>query len=336
MSQQTSPFLESKFGWNYGESGWHLGMDENLLKTGFMFDGNVDGVVATLPTLVNGQAHFLTTDSRFYFAVGGQWYSSPCPKWFVFKLRSNGNYYQFNGTSAVVVDNFTALDTRLDAAETTIGTLGTAAFVTVDSLATQAELDVASSQANSYSDSVVATHAAAVNPHPQYMTEAESDARYLQITNTQIFGQRTVTNNTTTIAKTAAVDPTLVSNSDYTKITGIWSATPDGITNGVTQGVDNLTIQTTGPYEIKVWTSFTSSVNNTNVAFKFAVNDAITLVRRPRARVGTTGDRVAVAAHGYVSLTAGDVVTLWFASDQTANITLEDAVFSITYLGGFS
>ncbi|MNW11073.1 hypothetical protein D3C71_2084310 [compost metagenome] len=58
--------------------------------------------------------------------------------------------------------------------------------------------------------------------------------------------------------------------------------------------------------------------------------------RRPRARIGTTGDRVSVAAHGYINLTAGDVVTLWFASDQTANITIEDAVFSVVYLGGFS
>jgi hypothetical protein len=77
-------------------------------------------------------------------------------------------------------------------------------------------------------------------------------------------------------------------------------------------------------------------VNNTNVSFKFAVNGVIGTARRPRARVGNTGDRVAVAAHGYINLTTGDVITLWFASDQTANITIEDAVFSVVYLGGFS
>lgn len=336
MPQQTSPFLESKYGWNYGESAWNTGMDENLVKMGFMFDGNVDAITASLPPVSNGTAYFLTTDNRFYFAVGGVYYSSPCPKYFIFKLKSNGNWYQFNGTSAVQVDNPTQTDTRLDAAETAIASLGSAAFEDVADLATQAELDVASAQANSYSDSVVATHVAASDPHPQYLTQTEGDARYLQMSNTRIFGQRTVTNNTTTIAKTAAVDPTLVSNADYTQVTGIFAALPDGIVSGVTQQTNSMLINTTGPYEIKIWASFTSSTNNTNVAFKFAVNGVIGTARRPRARVGTTGDRVAVAAHGYINLNAGDVVTLWFASDTTSNITIEDAVFSVLYLGGFS
>lgn len=336
MPQQTSPFLESKYGWNYGESAWNTGMDENLVKMGFMFDGNVDAITASLPPVSNGTAYFLTTDNRFYFAVGGVYYSSPCPKYFIFKLKSNGNWYQFNGTSAVQVDNPTQTDARLDAAETTISSLGTAAFEDVADLATQAELDVASAQANSYSDGVIATHVAAPDPHPQYLTQTEGDARYLQMSNTRIFGQRTVTNNTTTIAKTAAVDPTLVSNADYTQVTGIFASLPDGIVSGVTQQTNSMLINTTGPYEIKIWASFTSSTNNTNVAFKFAVNGVIGTARRPRARVGTTGDRVAVAAHGYINLNAGDVVTLWFASDTTSNITIEDAVFSVVYLGGFS
>lgn len=336
MTQQTSPFLETKFGWNYGESQWNTGADENWLKTGFMFDGNVDSITATLPGLVNGQAHFLTTDSRFYFAVAGNWYSSPCPKWFVFKVRSSGDYYQFNGTSAVQVDNPSQVGGRLSAVEASIASLGTAAYEDVVDLVTQAQLDVSEANGAAYTDSVMATHEAAVDPHPQYMTEAESDAKYLQMANSRIWGQRTVTTNTTTIAKTAAVDPTLVSNADYTQVTGIFSALPDGIVNGVTQQTNAMLIETTGPYEIKVWASFTSSVNNTNVSFKFAVNGVIGTARRPRARVGTTGDRVAVAAHGYINLTAGDVVTLWFASDQTANITIEDAVFSVTYMGGFS
>lgn len=336
MPQQISPFLEGKYGWNYGESGWNTGMDEDINKFSFMFDGNVDAIVASLPAPVSGNAYFLTTDNRFYFVVNSIFYSSPCPKYFIFKIKSTGDFYQFNGTSAVQIDSPAQTDSRLDAVELTISTLGTAAFEDIADLATQAELDVASAQANDYSDTVMATHEATADPHPQYMTEAESDARYLQITNTRIFGQRTVTNNTTTTPKTAAVDPTLVSNSDYTQLTGIFTALPDGIVSGVTQQTNGMLIGTTGPYEIKLWSSFTSSVNNTNVAFKFAVNGAISLVRRPRARVGTTGDRVAVAAHGYVNLTAGDVVTLWVASDQTANITIEDAVFSVTYLGGFS
>lgn len=336
MTQQTSPFLEGKFGWNFGESGWHTGMDENINKFSFMFGGNVDAIVASLPAAVNGNAYFLTTDNRFYFVINSTFYSSPCPKNFVFKIKTSGDYYEFNGTSAVQIDNPTQTDARLIAVEATIASLGSAAFEDLADLATQAELDVASAQANDYTDTVMTTHEAALDPHPQYLTQPEGDARYLQITNTQIFGQRSITTNVTAIPKTAAVDPTLVSNADYTQVTGIFTALPDGISSGVTQQTNSMLIETTGPYEIKVWCSFTSSVNNTNVAFKFAINGVIGTARRPRARVGTTGDRVSVAAHGYINLTAGDVVTLWFASDQTANITLEDAVFSVVYLGGFS
>lgn len=314
MADLISPFLETKYGWPYGSSGWNLGADENWLKTGFMFDGNVDAVSASLPTLSNGVAHFLTSDNRFYFAVGGQWYSSPCPKWFIFKVRSTGAFYQFNGTSAVQIDSPTQVDSRLDAVELALPTLSTI----------------------TYTDGVMDTHEAAVDPHPQYMTEAESDAKYLQITNTQIFGQRTITGNTSVIAKTAAVDATLSTNSDYTQVTGIFAVLPDGIVSGVTQQLNSMTVQHTGPYEIKIWASMTSSLNNTNVAYKFAVNGVISTQRRPRAKIGSGGDRVNVSAHGYINLTAGDILTLWIASDQTANITIEDAVFSVVYLGGLS
>lgn len=154
MTQQTSPFLEGKFGWDYGEDGWNTGMDENLLKFSFMFDRNVDGVVSSLPTVVNGQSWFLTTDNRLYFAVGGTFYSSPTPKWFQFTVKSTGVVYQFNGTTATVVDNLSQLDTRLDAVEVTVSGLGTAAFEDVAYFATQGALDAASAQANNYTDTL--------------------------------------------------------------------------------------------------------------------------------------------------------------------------------------
>lgn len=152
MTQQTSPFLEGKYGWNYGESGWNTGMDENLLKFSFMFDRNVDGIVSSLPAAVNGQAYFLTTDNRLYFAIGTIWFSSPTPKWFEFKIRSTGNVYLFNGTSAVQIDSPSSLDSRLDAVEVTLSSLGTAAYQDVSAFATQAALDVAVGQSQAYTD----------------------------------------------------------------------------------------------------------------------------------------------------------------------------------------
>ena len=91
MAQQTSPFLEGKYGWATGESGWNPGMDEDLLKFSYMFDKNIDAVVSSLPTAVNGKAYFNTADNRIYFVVGSVYYSTPVPKWFVVTLRTTGD-----------------------------------------------------------------------------------------------------------------------------------------------------------------------------------------------------------------------------------------------------
>jgi hypothetical protein len=152
MAQQQSPWIEGSYGWNYGESGWNAGMDQNLLKFSFLFDGNVDSIVSSLPAVVNGQAHFLSTDNRFYFAANNIWYSSPCPKWFQFKIKSTGTTYQFNGTSAVLVDNVAEIDSRLDAVELTVSTLGSAAFQDASAFATPAQLDVVEANAANYTD----------------------------------------------------------------------------------------------------------------------------------------------------------------------------------------
>lgn len=155
MSQQQSPWLEGKYGWAFGESGWNSGMDENLLKFSFMFTGVVDQVASSLPAAVNGAAVFLTTDNRFYFSVGTTWYSSPCPKWFTFKIKDTGQVYQFDGTSTNLIDSPEELEGRISSIEVTISQLGSAAFEETSFFASQSALDVASAQANSYADAAV-------------------------------------------------------------------------------------------------------------------------------------------------------------------------------------
>jgi hypothetical protein len=146
------------------------------------------------------------------------------------------------------------------------------------------------------------------------------------------YGTLAVSNNTTAIAKTAAVDGTLETNTDYTQITGVWDATPHGLLNGITQQVNSLTVTNTGVYEIAVWAGMASSTISTAVAVKFAVNGVISLVRRPKTFMRNTGEVQNMAASGILSLTAGDVVTLWFASSTTANITIEDMLLSLIIL----
>ena len=124
MTQKTSPFIEAKWGWNLGEDGWNSGADENWLKFSYMFDRNVDGIVSSLPPAVNGTAYFNTVDNRFYFVVDGTYYSSPCPKWFVFALRTTGEQYQFDGSSVSILPSNVSLDSRLDTVETTLSVVG--------------------------------------------------------------------------------------------------------------------------------------------------------------------------------------------------------------------
>ena len=111
MPQQTSPFVEMKYGWTLGESGWNTGMDENLVKLSFLIDSNIDGIVSILPSSPsNGSAYFLTTDNRLYYRVAGTYYFSPTPLNFILKLKSDGTLYKFNGSSLDTVVDLPSAD----------------------------------------------------------------------------------------------------------------------------------------------------------------------------------------------------------------------------------
>lgn len=155
MPQKISPFLEGKYGWNFGESGWNTGVDENFLKFCFLFDANIDAVVSTLPSpIINGKAYFLSSDNRLYFAVDGIWYSTPTPKWFVIKIRETGELYQFDGSSLVAIQTSQEIEAGLIEVQATIDELGTAAYSSIDDFATPAQLDVAVSQVTTYTDNL--------------------------------------------------------------------------------------------------------------------------------------------------------------------------------------
>lgn len=143
------------------------------------------------------------------------------------------------------------------------------------------------------------------------------------------YGQLTVSGNTLAIPLAQAVDLTLATNSDYEQVVGVFDPFPSGENNGVVQQAGSLLIGRAAVYHVALWASVTSDVANTNVAFKFAVNGVIGVARNPRTKIGSGGDRVNISAHGFVRLAAGDVVSLWHASDKTAAVTVEDAVFSL-------
>lgn len=146
---------------------------------------------------------------------------------------------------------------------------------------------------------------------------------------TNQYGEHDITGNSTVIAMTAAVDSTLATNTDYVQVAGIWDAVPHGDINGMTHDTEGLTATVAGVYEVHIWLGAKSSINSTVVAFKFAVDGAIALVRRPKSFLRNAGEIHNLSAHGFVTLAAAQAVTLYMASSTTADITIEDCVFSL-------
>ena len=141
------------------------------------------------------------------------------------------------------------------------------------------------------------------------------------------YGQRSVSLNTTAISVTAAVDSTLATNTDYIQVTGIFNTAPDGENSGITQQTNSFTIDKAGVYRIEFWGNTRSNTNNTQVAFKFAINGTLGTARRPKIFMRNSGETHNGGAFGYSHFNAGDVITLWIASTVSANITIEDLVF---------
>ena len=145
----------------------------------------------------------------------------------------------------------------------------------------------------------------------------------------QHYGQLTMSNNTVAQAVPLAVDTTLATNTDYIQVLGNFDAVPHGINVGITQQTNSITATVAGDYKVHLWADVASSINSTTVAFKFAVDGTIALVRRPKNFMRNAGEFHNTSAFGFVALTAGQVVTLHMASDKAADITIEDAVFDL-------
>lgn len=145
----------------------------------------------------------------------------------------------------------------------------------------------------------------------------------------QGYGEMIIVQNTTGMSLTAASDPTLYTNSDYTLINIGWTA---GETDGVTYTSNALTVPVSGEYILSTWFNKTSATNNVLAAIKFAVNGVIpTAGTTPtlRRKIGTGADVGSLSGFKLVNLTAGDVVSLYIACDTTTTITITDAVVDL-------
>lgn len=136
-------------------------------------------------------------------------------------------------------------------------------------------------------------------------------------------GEMLIQSNTTAEVTPTAVDPTLATDSDYTKIITGWSA---GHTDGITFSTDELVVPVDGDYFITAWADISIPSNNQKVAVKYAVNDAAPYsTRKMTCTSAAAGDVANVSAGGFVTLTAGDTLSLYIATDKIGDPTVQES-----------
>lgn len=143
------------------------------------------------------------------------------------------------------------------------------------------------------------------------------------------YGAMVLTSNTTTVASTAAADPTLASNTDYTELS---LAFVFENLAGLANGSNFLSVTEAGVYSVDFWANVKSDVNATTFALKFVVNDLDFVDRRPKKRLPNAGTLDNMSANGIHPFTAGDEVKLYIATSTTCNITIEDMSFTLRML----
>jgi hypothetical protein len=146
------------------------------------------------------------------------------------------------------------------------------------------------------------------------------------------YGGKTIKNNATVINRVAAVDATFNTASDFTQVTGIWQTPDVAPVLNTTQQTNTFTIGATGIYEINWWGVVSSSMANTEIAFNFGVNGAVSTDRPVIAHVTGANDRGVSAAHAQALLPAGSVLSMWLGSTVTANITIHQGRASVSLL----
>lgn len=141
-----------------------------------------------------------------------------------------------------------------------------------------------------------------------------------------LFAEKQITANTTALAKVAAVDSTLNTATDYTLVAGIWN---DGLSNGITQVANGFEVVKEGNYFVHFWCTARVSTNNTDLAFRVAVNGAFITGRKLWGRLDATTDRENFSGFALPYLYPGDVVTVWVATSTTTDLTISEGVLAV-------
>lgn len=114
----------------------------------------------------------------------------------------------------------------------------------------------------------------------------------------------------------------------YHKLTGLSTH----LLNGVSVIDSSFRIKTTGRYSIGVSSSFTNSVNNTEVHYSIFVNDIEDTTTEAERKVGTASDLGNAGITGIIDLKAGDIVDFRYNANKSSDITTNHCNMNIVKL----
>jgi hypothetical protein len=104
MTVKTEPFISGKYGWDFGESGWNVGADENWLKFSYLLNGVYHGFEtsdANAGLYANGTAYWNSTDLTINPKVNGTTYKWSVPAGYVLHSSDGSTKWQFTGSTLV-------------------------------------------------------------------------------------------------------------------------------------------------------------------------------------------------------------------------------------------
>lgn len=145
------------------------------------------------------------------------------------------------------------------------------------------------------------------------------------------YGVMGITNNANNyVIGTAATDPNLQTNSEYTLFTGAGAPFVGENLYGTTFSVDRLTVSVSGVYEIRFWSNIgTFPSTSSKVGAKFRINGTTWSPRTVVAKSNSAGDFGHLNAFGLVTLNANDYVQLYVASTATGNLVMSNANLTV-------
>lgn len=139
------------------------------------------------------------------------------------------------------------------------------------------------------------------------------------------YGSQTITNNSVNFPLTAVADTTFNTPAQFTLLSGVGAPWAGETLNGMTFSVDKLTVPVTGVYEIVLWMGIKSYPSSTaRVCIRYRINGGAYSSRKPTIKSGGVGAEDQLTGFGLISLTAGDFLQLYIASDATGNLLIGD------------